>query len=264
VRALKDRAIEPQAVVSLIEQRTSLISVLGDVNTPNRFPASHAGERILDAITRAGGPRNQGYDEWVMLERDGRRALSPFGALVYEPTNNIYVHPNDTVYLYREPQTFLAFGAASAVSGAGQGQISFEAWRLSLAEAIAKAGGLQDNVADPASVFLYRGETREVAEKLGIDCSKFQGPIIPVIYNMNLRDPAGYFLATKFEMRNKDVVFISNAVTVEMNKAMSFFRTVVGTINDPVTAAINVYALKAAIAGPVSTTTIIGGGTIGP
>jgi hypothetical protein len=30
---------------------------------------------------------------------------------LYEPSNNIWVHPNDTIYLYKEPQTFLAFGA---------------------------------------------------------------------------------------------------------------------------------------------------------
>jgi hypothetical protein len=46
-----------------------------------------------------------------MLERGGRRATAPFGALVYEPSNNIWAHPGDTIYLYREPQTFLAFGA---------------------------------------------------------------------------------------------------------------------------------------------------------
>jgi len=252
VDALKDRAIEPQAVVSLIEQRTSLISVLGEVNTPARFPASHAGERILDAVTRAGGPKDQGYDSWVMLERGGRRALAPFGALVYEPTNNIFVHPNDTIYLYKEPQTYLAFGATN-----NQTQLNFDAWRLSLAEAVAKAGGLSDNQADPASVFLYRGETREVATTLGLDISKFEGPIIPVIYNLNLRDPAGYFLATKFEMRNKDVIYVSNATTVEISKALNFFRTVVDTVNDPITAANNALVLKAAIKGGTTAATTI-------
>ena len=133
VEALRNRAIEPQAVVALVEQRTSLISVLGEVNTPARFPASAAGEKILDAITRAGGPKGQGYDTWVMLERQGRRATVPFGALVYEPTNNIFIHAYDVVYVYREPQTFLAFGASGA-----QGQFNFDAWRISLAEAAAK------------------------------------------------------------------------------------------------------------------------------
>jgi polysaccharide export outer membrane protein len=252
VNALKDRAIEPQAVVSLVEQRTSLISVLGDVGGPGRIPANHAGERILDAIARAGGPKNQGYDEWIMLERGGKRALAPFGALVYEPNNNIYVHPEDTIFLYREPQTFLVLGATGS-----QAQLNFDSWRLSLSEALAKGGGLNDGQADPASVFIYRGETRELATSLGIDCSRFEGPIVPVIYNLNLRDPAAYFLASKFEMRNKDVVFVSNAVNVEINKALNYFRNVVGTINDPLTAANSAYALKAAINGATTATTIV-------
>lgn len=57
VRALKDRAIDPQAVVALVEQRASSISVLGEVNSSSRFPANASGERLLDAITRAGGPK---------------------------------------------------------------------------------------------------------------------------------------------------------------------------------------------------------------
>src|SRR5262249_45199351 len=158
VDALKNRAIEPQAVVSLASSSSSLINVLGDVRGPGRLPANPAGERILDVITRAGGPSTPGYDVWVMFERDGRRALSPFGALVYEPRNNIYVNAGDTLYLYREPQTFLAFGALGSVGGGStqSGNISFDAWRLSLAEAVGKAGGLSDSLADPASVFLYR------------------------------------------------------------------------------------------------------------
>ncbi len=259
VDALKQRAIEPQAVVATVDQRTSLISVLGDVNTPSRFPANANGEHILDSITRAGGPKSQGYDSWVMLERDGHREIVPFGALVYEAqANNIWTHPNDTIYLYREPQTFVAFGATGlpgqlaqtslaigqpAVTGI-QTQFNFDAWRISLAEGLAKAGGLNDSLAEPANVFLYRGETRRVAQEFGIDCSKFEGPIIPVIYNINLRDPAGYFLAAKFQMRNKDVIYISNAATADAAKAMTFFRLVMATVNDPIVTATNAYVLR--------------------
>jgi polysaccharide export outer membrane protein len=255
VAALKSRAIEPQVVVSLVDQRTSMISVLGDVNKAERFPASAAGEHILDAITRAGGPKSQGFDTWVMLERAGRRATVPFGALVYEPSNNIYVHPDDTIYLYNEPQTFIAFGAFAGSSTLGtatlaggatqtQGQYRFDAWRISLTEAIAKAGGLSDANADPASVFLYRGETREVAQKLGMDVSRFSGPIIPIIYWANLREPAGYFLSSKFQMRNKDVIFVSNAGAVETTKFLNQVQLWVNTANDPVINATNWYILR--------------------
>ena len=273
VDAVKNRAIEPQVVVSLAEQRTSLISVLGEVNSPARFPASPAGERILDAITRAGGPKGQGFDTWVMLERDGRRAVVPFGLLVYEPSNNIYVHPNDTLFVYREPQTFIVFGAnAGSLSatasgtvltggspigiagGNAQGVYSFDAWRLSLAEAVAKGGGLNDLQADASSVFLYRGETRQVAKALGVDAARFvDGPIIPVIYEINFRDPAAYFLATRFQMRNKDVIYIANAAAVESAKVFDYLRLIVGTVNDPIVAATNAYVLKAAINGTFPT-----------
>jgi polysaccharide export outer membrane protein len=191
-----------------------------------------------------------------MLERDGRRALSPFGALVYEPANNVYVHPNDIIYVYREPQTFLAFGAMSQ-----QQQIPFGVWRISLAEAVAKAGGLRDDQADPASVFLYRGETRDVADAMGVDVSKFQGPIIPVIYNINFRNPGSYFLATTLEMRNKDVLYVSNSVSTEATKFLTYVRTVNSTLNDPVNYAINAYTLRGLIRGTGNVSTLVGGTT---
>jgi polysaccharide biosynthesis/export protein len=250
VDALKDRAIEPQAVVSLVDQRTSLITVLGDVARPGRIPAQLTPERILDTISRSGGTAGPGPDIWVMLEREGRRALSPFGALIYEPANNVYIHPDDIIYLYREPQTYLTFGALGT-----QQQIPFGAWRITLAEAVAKAGGLSDSVADPASVFLYRGETREVAQAMGIDCSPFQGPIIPVIYNINFRNPASYFLATTFEMRNKDVIYVSNSVSVEATKFLTYVRTVNSTLNDPINYAINAFALRTLLKGTANVTT---------
>ena len=256
VDALKDRAIEPQVVVSTAEQRTSLITVLGDVGRPGRIPAQLTPERILDTISRAGGTVGPGPDEWVMLERDGRRGLSPFGALIYDPANNVYIHPNDIIYVYREPQTFLTFGALGT-----QQQLPFGAWRITLAEAVAKGGGLSDAQADPASVFLYRGETRDVAEAMGVDCSPFQGPIIPVIYNINFRNPASYFLATTFEMRNKDVIYVSNSVSVEATKFLTYVRTVTATVNDPVNYAINAYTLRNLLKGVPNATAVLTGAT---
>ena len=206
---------------------------------PIRFPANAAGERILDAIARGGGPRSAGFDTKVLLERGGRQATVPFGALIYEPANNIYVRPQDTLYVYREPQTFLSFGASGT-----QGQFPFDAWRLTLAEAMARAGGLNDSLADPSSVFLYRGEPRSVAELLGVNCARFSGPVVPIIYNLNLRDPSGYFLATQFDMHNKDVVFASDAAAVEGTKFLTYIRLISATVNDPIVTAINAYTVK--------------------
>ena len=140
---------------------------------------------------------------------------------------------------------------------------AFNAWRISLAEAIAKAGGVADTQADPASIFLYRGETREMAQLLGIDCRPYPGPIIPVIYNINLRDPAGFFLASKFEMRNKDVIYASNALSVDSSKLLAYLRLIIGTAQDPVLAATNTYILRNTIAAAATTVAIPLGSSAG-
>jgi len=238
VNRIKNRAIEPQAVVALVTQNTSLITVIGEVNTvltntTGRVPAQPAGERLLDVITRAGGLKDQGQDTWVVLERRGRRAAVPFGALIYEPGNNIWAWPGDTIYLYKEPQTFLAFGASGQ-----QGQLPFSAggtssaWRMTLAEAVAAAGGLVDAQADPGSVFLFRREPRELAQRLGVDCSKMDGPTVPIVYSVSFVDPAGYFLATKVQMHNKDVLFIANAQSVDITKFANFLNTLISVPNN--------------------------------
>jgi polysaccharide export outer membrane protein len=264
VAALKNRAIEPQVIVSTVEQKTSMISILGDGRAA-RIPATTTPERLLDVISRAGlaatpsTTGTAGAETWVLLERNGRRAIAPFGALVYEPANNIYAHPNDTIYLYREPQTFLAFGAVGT-----QQQFPFGAWRLSLAEAISKSGGLTDIQANPASVFLYRGEAREVAAALGIDCTPYEGPVIPIIYTINLRDPAGYFLASSFEMRNKDILYVSNSFSVESTKFMTYLTTINTTIQAPIQTVTSAYGLRNIIngAGAVPSVFTSGGTTV--
>jgi polysaccharide export outer membrane protein len=186
-----------------------------------------------------------------MLERNGKRATVPFGALVYEPQNNVWAAPNDTLYVYREPQQFMAFGATGQ-----QGQFDFQAWRISLTEAVGHAGGLNDALADPGAVFLYRGEPRDVAAKLGINVNQFATPMIPVIYVVNFRDPSGYFLASKMQMRNKDVLYVSNAASVEVAKFLQYIRLINATVNDPMVMITNGYIVKNAITtGGISTTT---------
>jgi polysaccharide biosynthesis/export protein len=229
VNRIKNRAIEPQVVVALSQQRTSLVTVLGEVNQPARYPASAAGaqDRITDAITRAGGIKGQGFETWVMLQRGTRRATVPFANLVYEPSNNIYVQPDDHIYVYREQQKFLAFGASGQ-----QGEFNFDAWRINLAEAVGKAGGLVDVQADAASVFVYRPEPREVAGLLGVDVKRFTGELVPVIFSINFRDPGGYFLATNFQMRNGDVLFIANSPSVDVTKYLAYLNTMIATGNN--------------------------------
>jgi polysaccharide export outer membrane protein len=237
---IKNRAIDPQVIVTSSQQRSSLVSVFGEVRTPVRFPmpASGAQDRITDAITRAGGISGQGWETWVTLERDGKRATIPFANLMYTQSNNIFVQPGDRMYVYREPLKFLAFGATGQ-----QGEFTFDAWKISLAQAVAKAGGLLDIQADPGSIFLYRREPRQLAEQLGVDCSKYRD-VVPIVFNVSFQDPAGYFLATKMEMRPFDVLYVANAPQVDITKVLNFINTAVGSADNSVNLVNDVYITR--------------------
>jgi polysaccharide export outer membrane protein len=163
----------------------------------------------------------------------------PFENLVMAPSNNIFVQPGDRIYVYREQQKFIAYGATGQ-----QGEYNFDAWRINLAEAVAKAGGLLDAQADPASVYLFRREPREVAQALGADVSRFPGQTVPVVFNVSFHDPAGYFLSTKVQMRNGDIVFVANAASVEVTKFVTFVNNIVSTVGNGATAANSGLILK--------------------
>lgn len=224
---LRNRAIEPQAVVVLQEARSNQVTVTGDVNASTRFALSAAGERLVDAISRAGGPRHPGYETLVTLQRRGQQASVSFNRLVTEPENNIFLHPGDTVVLSREAKAFLAFGASGQ-----NGQINFEADAITLAQAVAKAGGILDERGDPQSVFIYRMEPKELAAQMGCDVSGFVTPTVPVIYRVNLREPSGYFLASTFPMRDRDLLYVSNAPAVELVKVLQILRIGLGAASE--------------------------------
>jgi len=183
---------------------------------------------------------------------DEKQSRSPRFSTSLPTTSGLTRETRSTFIASLKPSC--AFGAVRVIGN----QIPFDQWRLSLAEAIGKSGGLSDTQADPGAVFLYRGETRKVAQKLGIDVSGFNGPIIPIIYTLNMRDPAVYFLATQFEMRNKDVIYVSNAVSVEVTKFLQYLQTINGTIQDPLGTAIGAYTLKGLIAGTGTSNVLVG------
>lgn len=218
---LANRAIEPQVVVTVVESRSNLVSVIGDVNAPKKVEISQNGERVLDAIADAGGISTPSLETYITLLRGGREATVLYDTLVKTPKENIYLAPDDVLSVNRERRTYMVFGAASAT-----GRINFDDANLTLGQALGEAGGLSDTQADPAQVFVYREESRDQLQRMGVDMTKFAGSDIPVIYRANLRDPSAYFAISKFAMRDRDIIYISNAKTYELTKFLDIINNV--------------------------------------
>lgn len=242
VARLRNRAIEPQVVVSLNQQHSSVVSVLGDVNTPGVLALNSVGERLLALIARAGGPKFEAIESYVTLQRDGKQVRVLLARVVHDPRENIFIRPNDVIFITHEAPTFTALGALNQNVFGFNSEISFDVETLTLAQAIGKAGGLNDQQSDPGEVFVYRYEDRHLLQKMGVDTKRFSYDRVPTIYHVNLRDPSGMLLAAGFQMRTKDVMYVANARVVDYYKLLTLISNTANTVSTTATAVTNVNA----------------------
>jgi polysaccharide export outer membrane protein len=224
VERLANKAIEPQALVTVTKNVANTVTVVGEVTNGARVPLTVRGDRLLDVVATAGGTKAPPYETFLTLVREGRSARIPMQALLSNPSENVPVHPGDAVIVTREPQTFTAAGAT------GQNNvIPFDAIGITLDQAIGRAGGLADQRADPAGVFVIRYEQPQDYDQLGLTRPS-PGPLnqVPVIYRINFRDPGGFFVARRFPIHNKDILYVSNASVAEFQKLMGLLLPFIG------------------------------------
>jgi len=57
-------------------------------------------------------------------------------------------------------------------------------------------------------------------------------PFVPILYRISMRDAEGYFLAQAVQMRDKDVVLVTNAETTQLLKLIGVVRGFTGIAYD--------------------------------
>ncbi|BDV33146.1 MULTISPECIES: polysaccharide biosynthesis/export family protein [Methylocystis] len=222
VERLRGKAIEPQALVNVTRNVTNTVTVTGEVANGARVPLNLRGDRILDVVAQAGGYRSPVHETFISVTRGSRTARAPLQALLANPSENIYVRPGDILTVESRPQTFTVAGAAGA-----NAVIPFDARGITLEEAIGKSGGLNDNRADPDGLFVLRYEpTTLVREFPNVSPQLLQQPQIPVAYHLNMKDPTALFAARRFAVRDKDIIYISNAPLAEIGKVVQLVQMV--------------------------------------
>ena len=195
VRGLRGKSQSPQALVTIKQNLSSTVYVAGDVHQPGRYNLSLQQERLLDAIALAGGATNSAEDTVVRFNRGTHFLEERLGRIRAGAADDLMLNPGDRIELLKRPRSFISLGATGKVE-----QIDFATGDLSLAEAVARAGGPTDAVADPSAVFLFR-----------YDPAAPGAHEQPVIYRLNMMQPASYFLSQRFAIRDKDVIYIANA-----------------------------------------------------
>lgn len=232
-KSLEGKATNPQVVVSLESSTINTATVNGDVNKPGLVSLTVRGERVLDVIAQAGGSKDPTFDTEVQMVRRGHLARINMQQLVSDPTQNIRVMPGDSIIALHNPRSFEVLGSALKVA-----QFNFDVERVTLAEAVARSGGLNDALADVGQLYLLRFEPVSVARHLlrpddarlrHLDLGR---TTVPVAYHLDLRGASGYFVSQSVELRNKDMILVTNAESASFSKLVQIMRGVAGIYYD--------------------------------
>ena len=229
-RAIEERlagkALDPQALIVIRRNLANSVAVEGEVAHATRVPLAPGGNRLIEVIAAAGGPRAPVRETFIRLSRGGMTATVALETLVAKPDENIFAEPGDVLTLVRHPQTFSVFGATGKNTA-----ITFNSDKLSLGEALAQAGGLRDERADSSAVFLFRYEPVDIVRALGQPIATNAPPdVSPIAYRLDLSDAKSYLLAKRFPVRDKDVIFVADSESRDVNKVVTALSNIVGPV----------------------------------
>ena len=199
--ALMRLSQNPQVIVTLDQAITNSIIVGGEVAKPGRLVLQTNRESLSDVIALAGGYRGNSKDLMARIMRGATSVDVRINDIVENPALDVNIRPGDRLMLVDDPRTYSILGASGRVE-----QVSFRRSSVSLAEAVANAGGTNPNLGDPAAIFLFRYKRDE------------QNHEVPVVYHLNMMQTGSFFLAQKFVMQDKDVLYFGNAAANQPSK----------------------------------------------
>lgn len=223
VGRLAGKAHQPQVIVRLARNATSNVTVVGDVANSGRIPLTAKGERLLEILAAAGGVRQPVGKMTIQVTRGQQVATEALSQVIKDPRENIVMQVDDVVTALFQPFSFTVLGATRKNE-----EVPFEAVGLTLAQALGRVGGLDDQRANSSGVFIFRLEDPAALNlPSGTPIRVTAEGKVPVIYRINLRNPEMFFVAQSFPIRDKDVVYVSNAPIAEFQK---FVNIISGTV----------------------------------
>lgn len=223
VRRLQGLAHRPQAVVRISRNVTETVSVLGEVKSAGQVPLTPHGERILDAISQVGGSSAPLDRMTVQVTRGDIVRRIAARDLIGNPRNNVILEGGDVVTVLYQPYSFTVLGAAGK-----NDEVLFEGTGLTLSQALGRIGGLQSERADPNGVFIFRWEKPPaLANDMSSASTGYADTpgAVPVIYRASLKRPDTYFAAQRFEIRDGDVLYISNSPVADLQRFVSIIAS---------------------------------------
>lgn len=193
----------PQVDVTVAAFRSKRVYVTGEVKQPGTQPITNIPLTLIQAVTQAGGLTDLADWTDVTLTRDGETSRYSLRDLYRQGDirQNILLRPNDIIHVARND----AMKAFVLGEVAEPRSISFGRSDITLAEALAEAGGFVQVTADATGIFVIR--------KAPPDAGK-----VARVFQLDARNATALVLADQFKSKPRDIVYVTAAPVTRWNR----------------------------------------------
>jgi len=219
-----------QLDVRVTAYRSQRVYVVGEVKTPGIQLVKDIPLTVLEAIKSAGGFDVEAASRNIILTRAGKTYNVNLLAL-YEGGDlrqNVTLQHGDVLNVPdRQFNKIFVFGdSTSGTTGTGSASIPggssstrskslyMSKGRMTLAEALSDAGGLNQEFSDPARIFLFRGGLGK-----------------PKIFHLDAKSPDALLLADRFPLQPRDVIFVDRAEGIRWNQIIDQVQPTINLLN---------------------------------
>jgi len=227
VEKLNEQTPDPQVQVRRLAGNGATVSITGAVGAQGVYPIERPTRTLAAMLAAAGGVTVPPEIAQVTVIRGDHSGQIWFDDLYAHPGHDIALRSNDRIFVEQDRRSFTALGATGT-----QNRVPFESQTISAIEAIAQVGGLNQALADPTGVFVFRNEPEAIAQQL-VGRTDLQGAQ-RVVYVLDLTGPNGMFMARDFAIRDEDTVYVTEAPFSQFNKTIA---AITGTLGQTTAAA---------------------------
>jgi polysaccharide biosynthesis/export protein len=201
---LKTYVVNPQVDVSIVQYGSQRVVLEGAFRRTDAQVLTSVPITLGEAIGSAGVDPAQADLAGLTLVRDGRTFAIDMDTVYGSSAQPVYLRPGDRIYLpFNETREVYVVGEVIR-----PGALAFRTSRMTLTQAIGRAGGLSPVTANADELYVIRG-------------SRQLSTTPAEVFHLPARSPAAFALADGFRMEPGDVVFVGAAGVTKWNRVLS-------------------------------------------